>query len=46
MAIITLPLAITIRAIIAEMANSGISAMAIDIINMAILGIQLKSLKN
>ena len=40
-----LTLAITIVAIMAKMAILAISAMAIGVNNMAILGIQLKSIK-
>ena len=45
MAMLKLPLTITIVAIMAEMAILAILAMALDMINMAIGGIQLMSMK-
>ena len=45
MAMLKLTLAITMVAIMAKMAILAILAMAIDVINMAILGVQLKSIK-
>ena len=45
MAMLNLPVAITLEAIMAKMAILTIPAMAIGVINMAILGIQLKGTK-
>ena len=45
MAMLKLPLAITIVAIMAKMAILAIMAMALGVINMALRGIQLKSMK-